>query len=79
MTLHVSLLKLNFGATSIRGSLVILIWAFLGEVVWVSHSLRELSKITKPFYASQIVCFIWTLWWIPVVQLGEGIIPDFPI
>ncbi|WP_394751115.1 hypothetical protein [Spongiimicrobium salis] len=74
-----SLLKLNFAATSPRGSLVILIWAFLGEVVWVSYCLRELSKIMKPFYASQVVGFFWTLWWIPIVILGEGVIPDFPI
>lgn len=74
-----TLLKLNFGATSIRGSFFILIWAFLGEVVWVSYCLRELSKIMKPFYASQVVGFFWTLWWVPVVHLNEGVIPDFPV
>ena len=57
---------------------ILLIWAFCGEVVWVSYCIRELSKITTPFYASQIVGIFWALWWFPVVYLGEGVIPDFP-
>lgn len=59
-------------------ALILLVWAFCGEVVWVSYCIRELSKITTPFWASQIVGVFWALWWFPVVYLGEGVIPDFP-
>lgn len=72
-------LKTNFGVLTLRGIVALFVWAFLGEVVWVSYCIRELSKITKPFYASQIVGFVWTLWWIPVVIHGEGVLPGIPI
>ncbi|EDP70121.1 hypothetical protein FBALC1_11327 [Flavobacteriales bacterium ALC-1] len=74
-----SLFKLNFAATSPKRAFVILTWAFLGEVVWVSYCVRELSKKMNLFYASQIVGFFWTLWWIPAVYLGEGVLPNFPV
>lgn len=72
-------LKTNFGVLTFRGIVALLVWAFLGEVVWVSYCIRELSKRVKPFYASQIVGFVWTLWWIPVVIHGEGVLPGIPI
>lgn len=74
-----SYLKINFGVLTFRGIIALFVWAFLGEVVWVSYCIRELSKIVKPFYASQIVGFVWTLWWIPVVLHGEGVLPGIPI
>lgn len=74
-----SYLKTNFGVLTFRGIVALFVWAFLGEVVWVSYCIRELSKIVKPFYASQIVGFVWTLWWIPVVIHGEGVLPGIPI
>lgn len=74
-----SYLKINFGVLTFRGIVALFVWAFLGEVVWVSYCIRELSKIVKPFYASQIVGFVWTLWWIPVVIHGEGVLPGIPI
>ncbi|GGW61599.1 CPBP family intramembrane metalloprotease [Winogradskyella epiphytica] len=72
-------LKTNFGVLTFRGIVALFVWAFLGEVVWVSYCIRELSKITKPFYASQIVGFVWTLWWIPIIIRGEGVLPGIPI
>lgn len=51
----------------------------MGEVVWVSYAIRELSKITKPFYASQIVGFFWALWWIPSILINTGVILDLPL
>ncbi|WP_027126988.1 hypothetical protein [Gelidibacter mesophilus] len=74
-----SILKTNFGVLNLRGVVALFVWAFLGEVVWVSYCIRELSKIINPFYASQIVGFVWTLWWIPIVILGEGVLPGIPI
>ncbi len=70
---------IQFRQITTRGYFALLIWAFLGEVVWVSYSIRELLKITKPFYASQIVGLFWTLWFIPIAILGEGIFPNIPI
>ena len=76
---YFSFLKFDFAAQTLKGSLVLLIWAFLGEVVWVSYCIRELSKITKPFYASLLVGIFWTIWWIPIIYHGEGILPGIPI
>ncbi len=74
-----SLLKPNFGVFKLRSVAALFIWAFLGEVVWVSYCIRELAKIMNPFYASQIVGFVWTLWWIPIIILGIGVLPGIPI
>ncbi|WP_040281908.1 hypothetical protein [Psychroserpens damuponensis] len=64
---------------NLRAILMWLIWAFLGEVVWVSYCIRQLLKVTTPFYASQIVGVSWTLWFIPIALLGEGILPGIPV
>lgn len=69
----------SFRTSTFRGYIAYFVWAFLGEVVWVSYCIRELSKITKPFYAGQIVAVFWTLWFIPVILLGEGILQEIPI
>lgn len=71
--------KLNFSATTLRNSFFLLTWAFVGEVVWVSYSVRELSKSTSPFLASQIVGVFWTLWWTPAVYINVGVIEALPI
>lgn len=72
-------LKTNFRVLTFRGIVALFVWAFLGEVVWVSYCIRQLSQIVKPFYASQMVGFVWTLWWIPVVIHGEAVLPGIPI
>ena len=74
---YFTLLKFNF--PSLRNSFFLLTWAFMGEVVWVSYAIRELSKIIKPFYASQIVGFVWASWWVPSVYINEGVILDLPL
>ena len=65
--------------TTFRAYVLYTIWAFLGEVVWVSYCIRELSKTIKPFFAGQIVAVFWSLWFIPIILLGEGILPEIPI
>lgn len=72
-----SFFKFNF--PSLRNSFFLLTWAFVGEVVWVSYAVRELTKSTKPFYASQIVGFVWSLWWLPSILINTGVILDLPI
>lgn len=69
----------NLNITTFRGYMANIVWAFLGEVVWVSYSIRQLSKIVKPFYASQIIAVFWTLWFIPIILLGEGTFPEIPV
>lgn len=72
-----SLMKFDF--PPLRISIMLLAWAFMGEVVWVSYAIRELSKTLKPFYASQIIGFFWTCWWLPSVIIDVGVISDLPL
>jgi hypothetical protein len=74
---YFSLLKLNF--PDLISSLVMLTFAFMGEVVWVSYAIHQLSKIMKPFYASQIVVLIWALCWLPSILINTGVILDLSI
>jgi membrane protease YdiL (CAAX protease family) len=70
---------ISIKTTTIRAYMAFLVWSFIGEVVWVSYCINELSKITKPFYAGLIVAVFWGLWFVPVIILGEGIFPEIPI
>lgn len=71
---------LNFSTVGSLGfTLNMILFALVGEVVWVSFAVRELSKIMKPFFASQIVGVVWTLWWTPIVMINVGVIEDLPI
>ncbi len=72
---------LDFGLNvpTLNFSVWLLSWAFLGEVVWISYSVRELSKSMKPFYASQIVGFVWSLWWLPSMYINVGVIEELPV
>lgn len=74
---YASLMKFDFPPLSI--SFMLLIWAFMGEVVWVSYAIRELSKKLNPFYASQIIGFFWTCWWMPSVLIDVGVISNLPL
>ena len=49
--------------------------ALIGEIVWVSYSIRRLSRFTSFFLASIIVAIFWTLWWMPMAYFNFGIIP----
>lgn len=57
----------------------LILWAFVGEVVWVSYAVRELSKSMNVFFASQIVGIVWAFWWAPIVWLNVGVIQDLPL
>lgn len=72
-----SVFKIHF--PPLKNSIILLTWAFMGEVVWVSYAVRELSKKMKPFYASQIIGVFWTLWWLPSVFINTGVILDLPV
>jgi hypothetical protein len=53
--------------------------AFIGEIVWVSYAIDRLQKTTGIALASQIVGVFWTLWWVPIVIINVGVIPDLPL
>ena len=74
---YLSELKVNF--PDFKSSFFLLTWAFMGEVVWVSYCVRSLSKTMKPFYASQIIGFVWALWWVPSVYINTGVIENLPL
>ncbi|WP_405410946.1 hypothetical protein [Maribacter sp. Asnod1-A12] len=74
-----SFLSFDLYIPTLKFTLFLLSWAFLGEVVWIGYAVRELSKIISPFYASQIIGFVWTLWWLPSVYINVGVIEDLPV
>jgi len=76
-TEYASLLKFDF--PPLKSTVILMTWAFMGEVVWVSYAVRELSKKMKPFYASQIIGFFWTCWWAPSILINIGVIYDLPL
>ncbi|PIB26764.1 hypothetical protein BFP76_10950 [Amylibacter kogurei] len=57
----------------------LLIWAFIGEIVWVSYAVRQLQKDMSIFNAAMIVGIFWSLWWFPIVFIGISIIPGLPL
>jgi hypothetical protein len=58
---------------------VILIGAFIGEIVWISYAIRRLSVRFTPYVSALIVGVVWTGWWTPMVFYNVGIVPDLPL
>jgi hypothetical protein len=58
---------------------IVALGAFIGEIVWVSYAIGRLQKTTGTFLASQIVGVFWTLWWVPIVIINIGVIPNLPL
>jgi len=65
--------------TNIKFIITLAIGSFIGEMVWISYTLRKLNNRFTPFVSSLIVGFTWTLWWLPMVIYNYGIIPNLPI
>ncbi len=63
----------------IKFFLNMILFALVGEVVWVSFAVRKLTKIMNPFPASLIVGVVWGLWWTPIVMYNVGVIENLPI
>jgi membrane protease YdiL (CAAX protease family) len=59
--------------------LTVLLAAFVGEIVWVSFAIGRLSARYPVFQSSLIVGIFWSLWWVPIVLLGVGVIPGLPL
>lgn len=57
----------------------VVVAAFIGEIVWVSYAIGRLQKTTGVPLASLIVGVFWTLWWVPIVVINIGVIPDLPL
>lgn len=58
---------------------ILLFASFVGEIVWVSYAIGRLSKNASVLVASWIVGLFWSLWWVPMVMLGEGVIAGVTI
>ena len=58
---------------------VIIISSLIGEIVWISYAVRQLSERTTYYISGCIVGFFWTLWWMPMVFYNIGIVPDLPV
>jgi membrane protease YdiL (CAAX protease family) len=59
--------------------LTVLIASFVGEIVWVSYAIGRLSRRTTVLEAGLIVGVFWSLWWVPIVLFGQGVIPGLPM
>ena len=53
--------------------------SFIGEIVWISYAIGQISKKFPPFMASQIVGAFWAIWWVPIALFGQGIVPEVPM
>jgi membrane protease YdiL (CAAX protease family) len=62
-----------------RLAVTVLFAAFVGEIVWVSYAIGRLSRRTTVLEASLVVGTFWTLWWVPIVIFGAGVIPGLPL
>ena len=75
-----SIFILNFSYfTDINFVLNLVFFAFIGEVVWVSFAVRQLTKTMNPLFASLIVGLVWALWWTPIAIYNVGVIENLPI
>jgi hypothetical protein len=61
--------------TQPRILLTIFISALIGEIVWISYSVKRLSQTWTLFTSALIVGFFWTAWWMPMAYFDYGIIP----
>ena len=59
--------------------LILLFSSFVGEMVWISYSVRRLTMQFTPYVAALIVGTVWTAWWLPMAIYNFGIIPDLPL
>lgn len=60
-------------------ALSIFVGALVGEIVWVSYAIGRLTPRHGLLPACMIVGTVWTGWWVPMVWLNVGVIPDLPI
>lgn len=58
--------------------LTLFVGSFVGEIVWISYSVRKLSDHYTVYVAAMITGIVWTLWWMPMVVLNVGVLPDLP-
>lgn len=60
-------------------ALTVLVGALVGEIVWVSHAIGRLWPRHGLLPACLVVGTVWTGWWVPMVWLNVGVIPDLPL
>jgi hypothetical protein len=57
----------------------ILIGSVIGEIVWVSYAFAKLAPKLGTVRTALVVGTVWTAWWLPMVLMNVGVIPDLPI
>ena len=62
----------------VRSLPTVLLAAFVGEIVWVGYAIGRLSRYASVMVASAIVGLFWSAWWLPMVVINVGVIPDIP-
>ena len=78
--LSFSELELQFSVvTNPRILMTLIIGASVGEIVWISYSIKHLTFKHTTFAASLIVGVFWTLWWFPMAYYNYGIIPGLTL
>jgi len=65
--------------SNIKFIITLAIGSLIGEMVWISYTLRKLNNRFTPFVSSLMVGFVWTLWWLPMAIHNYNIIPNLPI
>ena len=75
-----SVFEFNFARAMQRGMIaVVIVSSFIGEIVWISYAIVQLSKRMSLFVATVIVGVFWMIWWLPFVYFERGVIPDLPL
>ena len=70
----------HFGLVLRPGMLrTVLVASFIGEIVWVAYSIATLAGRHGMLAGSMIVGLFWTLWWVPMVLFGKGVVPELPL
>lgn len=57
----------------------LLLSAFIGEIVWVGYAIARLKQHTSILLASLVIGVFWSLWWLPIVLIGIGVVPGIPV
>lgn len=58
---------------------IVFVGSFIGEIVWISYAVRQLSGRFTTYVSCLIVGAFWTAWWVPQVIYNVGVIEDLPI
>jgi hypothetical protein len=53
--------------------------AFVEETSWIRFSITRMQMRYSAFWSAFIVGNCWGLWYLPMILIGEGVPPDYPV